>query len=96
MEYWRLMKTTLGLPRSLKHECVKAVVFERDREKNYKSRMEFNERIKTLRYHGSLLGSGWRYQCQWNMERILAKGYDELRRGVDLLKRMKMRYSNRE
>ena len=89
-EYWKLMKTALALPRSLKHECLKVIAGQRCVSKKVEDRMLFNERIRVVRYHGTLLGRGWRFMSHLNMWRIMPKNVVGLRREVRLLQRMKM------
>ena len=94
-DYWRLMKTALALPRSLKHECLRRVVLERDGKKNKIARELFDERIRMMRFNGTVLGDSWRFRFDWNEERIMEKDVRGLRREIDLLTQMKIHYGRR-
>ena len=45
-----------------------------------------------MRMHGAMLGSGWRYMAQWNMDRIREMGTEKLKKEVEILRNLKTRY----
>ena len=89
------MKTALALPRSLGHECLRRVVAERDLTKDGVARELFNERVRMMRFNGTMLGNSWRFRFEWNQGRIMEKDVEGLRREIDLLMLMKTHYGRR-